>query len=48
VAIPANWPENEFLGERVLIPPVDDIQMVEKRLKEYDHYDWWFCHKQLN
>lgn len=48
VAIPANWPENEFLGNRVIIPPAKDIQEAEKLMKEYEHYDWWFCHTQVN
>jgi peroxiredoxin (alkyl hydroperoxide reductase subunit C) len=45
VAMPANWPENELIKDRVIIPPAMDSQTAEKRLKEYDNYDWWFCHK---
>jgi peroxiredoxin (alkyl hydroperoxide reductase subunit C) len=47
VAMPANWPENELIKDRVIIPPAMDSQTAEKRLKEYDNYDWWFCHKSL-
>lgn len=47
VAIPANWPNNELLGDEVIIPPATDIATAEKRLKEYTCYDWWFCHKKL-
>ncbi len=51
VAIPANWPENkditELEGDRVIIPPAMDVETAEKRPKEYDCFDWWFCHKKL-
>ena len=45
VAIPANWPNNELVGDRVIVPPALDVDTAAKRLKEYDCYDWWFCHK---
>ena len=47
VAIPANWPKNELVKDRVIIPPASDITTAKKRLKEYECYDWWFCHKKL-
>jgi peroxiredoxin (alkyl hydroperoxide reductase subunit C) len=47
VAMPANWPENELLKDRVIIPPASDVKTAEKRLKEYECYDWWLCHKEL-
>jgi peroxiredoxin (alkyl hydroperoxide reductase subunit C) len=47
VAIPANWPNNEIVGEEVIIPPASDIKSAEERKKKYDCYDWWFCHKKL-
>jgi len=47
VVIPANWPKNELIKDRVIIPPASDTQTAKKRLKEYDNYDWWFCHKKL-
>mgnify|MGYP006289607333 FL=1 len=47
VAIPANWPENELIGDRVIIPPATDVQTAMKRKEEYECYDWWFCHKAL-
>jgi len=47
VAIPANWPDNELIKDRVIIPPASDTKTAKKRLKEYDNYDWWFCHKKL-
>lgn len=45
VAIPANWPNNELLKDRVIIPPASDVKTARKRKKEYECYDWWFCHK---
>lgn len=47
VAMPANWPENELLGDRVIIPPAQDVETAMKRLSEYECYDWWFCHKKV-
>jgi peroxiredoxin (alkyl hydroperoxide reductase subunit C) len=47
VAIPANWPNNELVKDRVIVPPATDTETAKKRLKEYDCYDWWFCHKKL-
>ena len=45
VAIPANWPKNELINDRVIVPPATDVTTAKKRLKEYECYDWWFCHK---
>jgi peroxiredoxin (alkyl hydroperoxide reductase subunit C) len=47
VAIPANWPSNTLLKDRVIIPPANNIADAKKRPSQYDCYDWWFCHKQL-
>jgi len=47
VAIPANWPKNELIKDRVIISPAKDVATAKKRLKEYENYDWWFCHKKL-
>jgi alkyl hydroperoxide reductase subunit AhpC len=45
VAIPANWPNNELIGDEVIIPPASDEQTAKERVKQYECYDWWFCHK---
>ncbi len=47
VAIPANWPENELIKDRVIIPPAQSQKDAQTRLDEYEGYDWWFCHKSL-
>jgi len=46
VAVPANWPENELIKDRLIVPPPTDKAAAKKRLEEYDCYDWWFCHKE--
>ncbi|MRI84228.1 MAG: peroxiredoxin [Nitratiruptor sp.] len=48
VATPANWPENELIGDKVIIPPATDCETAAKRPKEYQCYDWWFCYKESN
>ncbi len=45
VATPANWPENELIKDRVIIPPATDCDTAKERVEKYECYDWWFCHK---
>jgi peroxiredoxin (alkyl hydroperoxide reductase subunit C) len=47
VAIPAGWPNNELIGEGVIIPPAKDIKTAREREKQYENFDWWFCHRKL-
>jgi len=52
VAIPANWPNNEILKDRVIIPPATDVKTAKERIAksksgEFECYDWWLCHKKL-
>ncbi|MCK4717366.1 MAG: peroxiredoxin [Thermoplasmata archaeon] len=52
VAMPANWPENEMVGDHVIIPPASDVKTAKERLEkakagEYECFDWWLCHKRL-
>ena len=49
-AIPAGWPNNELIGDRIIVPPPASEEGAKGRLKEakagaIDCYDWWFCHK---
>lgn len=46
-AMAADWPNNELIGDRIIVPPAKDIKTAEKRSEEYECYDWWFCHKPL-
>jgi len=47
VAIPADWPNNEIIGDHVIIPPASDVKTAEERKGKEGCYDWWFCHKSL-
>ncbi len=47
VAVPANWPENDLIGKRVIVPPPKSQKEAATRLDEYEGYDWWFCHREL-
>ena len=46
VAIPAGWPENELIKDRVIVPPATDVEAAKTRPEEFDCFDWWFCHKE--
>ena len=46
-AVPAGWPENELIGDRIIVPPASNMKDAAERLEKYDGYDWWFCHKPL-
>ncbi|MEA2055317.1 MAG: peroxiredoxin [Candidatus Thermoplasmatota archaeon] len=52
VAIPANWPKNEIVGDHVIVSPASDEKTAKKRLEsakkgEIECFDWWLCHKKL-
>jgi len=47
VAMPAGWPDNELIGDRVIVPPPTDVAAAKDRSQKFDCYDWWFCHKTL-
>ncbi|MFP4645538.1 MAG: peroxiredoxin [Candidatus Woesearchaeota archaeon] len=49
VAMPANWPDNEHLGDSVIIPPASDVKTAKERMSDSSITckDWWFCHKKL-
>jgi len=52
VAMPANWPNNELIGDKVIIPPPRDVKTARERLEkakagEFECFDWWLCYKKL-
>ncbi|HIQ51163.1 MAG TPA: peroxiredoxin [Nautiliaceae bacterium] len=52
VALPHNWPNNELIKDRAIVPPATSLEEKKKREKlaekgEIKCYDWWFCHKEL-
>lgn len=48
VAMPENWPNNELIGDKVIIPPPKDVAQAEERLKAEEGYDWWFTYRSLS
>lgn len=48
IAVPANWPNNELIGDHVIITPAKTVKDAESLKGKKDCYDWWFCHKALN
>lgn len=47
VAMPADWPKNELIGDKVIIPPAGDMETAKKRSNQPDSYDWWFMYKKI-
>jgi len=52
VATPHKWPENELVGDHVIIPPASSVEEKKKREEaekkgEIECFDWWFCHKKI-
>ena len=52
VAMPANWPNNELIGDKVILPPASDEKSAKERLEkakagEFECFDWWFCYKKI-
>jgi peroxiredoxin 2/4 len=49
VSTPENWPTNDFLGDKVIIPPPSNYKDAMERKKRIgaDCYDWWFCTKKV-
>ena len=52
VAMPANWSNNELIGDKVIIPPASDEKSAKERLEkakagEFECFDWWFCYKEI-
>lgn len=45
--MPAGCPENELIGDNVIVPPATDEKTAEARMKDYKNFDWWFCYKPL-
>lgn len=51
VAMPADWPNNGIIGDRVIIPPANNVATANERKAkaqagEMQCFDWWFCHKE--
>ncbi len=53
VAVPANWPDNEDIGDNVIIPPASSEAEIKERMKDVEAgkiecLDWWLCHRPLD
>lgn len=48
VALGENWPNNELMGDKAILPPPKDVESARKREKEEEGYDWWFRFKKLD
>ena len=48
VALPENWPNNELIKDKVIIPPPKDLVEAEGRRNPSEGYDWWFTFRSLN
>ncbi|CAM3647289.1 peroxiredoxin [Erysipelothrix urinaevulpis] len=53
VAIPENWPHNDFLGDQVIMKPANNVDLANERKalkdsKDVTYLDWWFIHKDIN
>jgi len=44
-AVAAGWPENELIGDRIIVPPATNEKDAKARPGEYERFDRWFCHK---
>ena len=47
VACPANWPNNELIQDKVIIPPAGDEKTAAERRGMKDAFDWWFAYKKV-
>lgn len=52
VAMPANWPNNEIVGDHVIVPPPGSEGEARKRLEDakkgkHECFDWWLCHRKI-
>jgi peroxiredoxin (alkyl hydroperoxide reductase subunit C) len=45
-AVPANWPNNELVGDSLIVPPAKTVQEAAERPKKFKCYDWWFCYEE--
>ena len=41
---PANWPSNELIGDKMILPPPSNVADAEQRLRQYKGYAWWFTY----
>lgn len=42
-ATPANWPNNKIFGDKVIVPPAENMDEMSKNISEYECKDWYIC-----
>ncbi len=42
-AVPANWPNNEIIGDNLIVPPPATYSEAMERMNKFTCKDWWFC-----
>jgi peroxiredoxin (alkyl hydroperoxide reductase subunit C) len=52
VMIPADWPENDLIGDHgILFPPLTVSGRKDRKMKadsgDLECKDWWFCHRKI-
>lgn len=47
VALPANWPTNELIGEKVINPPPKSVADSKIRMDQFKGYAWWLTYKEV-
>ncbi|MGC8609372.1 MAG: peroxiredoxin [Thermoplasmata archaeon] len=46
-AMPANWPVNEIIGDKVLNSPPHNVNDADKRMQEFKGLSWWLTYKEV-
>lgn len=46
-AIPANWPNNEIMGDKVINPPPKTVADSKTRMDQFKGYAWWLTYKEV-
>ena len=51
-AAPHNWPNNELVGDHLIIPPASSEKEKQEREEakekgEIECFDWWLCHRKF-
>jgi peroxiredoxin (alkyl hydroperoxide reductase subunit C) len=48
VVMPANWPNNEIIGDKVLNPPPSNVKDSKVRLQQFKGYAWWLTYREID
>ena len=43
-AIPADWPNNQIIGDKLIVPPPSNVEEAKMRKQQFKCLDWWFCY----